>query len=168
MPRKYDEATRAKAVRLVVEHRDEYPSEFAAITATAKRLKLTPETLRKWVRQSEVDAGEKPGVSRAEAAEVRALKRKVAELRTRSKSSRRQRLSSRGRATRATAADRYGLCVHRREQRPLRGRSDLPRALRARRADRPANVLRLGNARPVETGPVGCHDHRDPGRPLRA
>lgn len=80
MPRKYDEATRAKAVRLVVEHRDEYPSEFAAITATAKRLKLTPETLRKWVRQSEVDAGEKPGVSRAEAAEVRALKRKVAEL----------------------------------------------------------------------------------------
>ena len=80
MPKKYDEATRAKAVRLVIEHRDEYPSEYAAITATAKRLKLTPETLRKWVRQHEVDAGEKPGVTREEAAEVRTLKRKVAEL----------------------------------------------------------------------------------------
>ncbi|MGV9711062.1 IS3 family transposase [Gordonia sp. NPDC003424] len=80
MPKKYDEATRAKAVRLVIEHRDEYPSEYAAITATAKRLKLTPETLRKWVRQHEVDEGQKPGVTREEAAEVRALKRKVAEL----------------------------------------------------------------------------------------
>ncbi|PYE11862.1 transposase [Williamsia limnetica] len=80
MPKKYDEATRAKAVRLVVEHRDEYPSEYAAITATAKRLKLTPETLRKWVRQQEVDQGGKPGVTREEAAEVRVLKRKVLEL----------------------------------------------------------------------------------------
>lgn len=80
MPKKYDEATRAKAVRLVIEHRNEYPSEYAAITATAKRLKLTPETLRKWVRQHEVDEGQKPGVTRQEAGEVRALKRKVAEL----------------------------------------------------------------------------------------
>lgn len=80
MPKKYGEATRAKAVRLVVEHRDEYASAYAAITATAKRLKLTPETLRKWVRQQEVDQGHKPGVTREEAAEVRALKRKVSEL----------------------------------------------------------------------------------------
>lgn len=80
MPKKYDEATRAKAVRLVVEHRDEYASEYAAICATAKRLKLTPETLRKWVRQQEVDQGDKPGVTREEAAQVRALKRKVLEL----------------------------------------------------------------------------------------
>ncbi|QTI69866.1 IS3 family transposase [Gordonia polyisoprenivorans] len=80
MPKKYDEATRAKAVRLVVEHRGEYPSEWAAITATAKRLKITSETLRKWVRQHEIDSGDKPGVTREEAAEVRALKRKVSEL----------------------------------------------------------------------------------------
>jgi transposase-like protein len=80
MPKKYDEATRAKAVRLVTEHREEYPSEYAAITATAQRLKLNTETLRKWVRQHEVDEGEKPGVTREETAEMRALKRKVAEL----------------------------------------------------------------------------------------
>ncbi|QTI67931.1 transposase [Gordonia polyisoprenivorans] len=80
MPKKYDEATRAKAVRLVVEHRGEYPSEWAAITATAKRLQITSETLRKWVRQHEIDSGDKPGVTREEAAEVRALKRKVSEL----------------------------------------------------------------------------------------
>jgi hypothetical protein len=63
-------------------------------------------------------------------------------------SSRQRRLFSCGRATRATAADRFGLRVHRREQGPLRGRSDLPRAFRARCADRPAHVLRLGQAGP--------------------
>jgi transposase len=41
---------------------------------------MTPETLRKWLRQAEVDEGAKPGVSTAEAAEVRALRRKVSEL----------------------------------------------------------------------------------------
>jgi len=41
---------------------------------------MTPETLRKWLRQVEVDEGAKPGVTTAEAAEVRALRRKVAEL----------------------------------------------------------------------------------------
>lgn len=80
MPKKYDDATRAKAVRLVIEHRDEYPSECAAITATAKRLRLMPETLRKRVRQNEIDQGSKPGISREEAAEVRIRKRKVSEL----------------------------------------------------------------------------------------
>jgi transposase len=54
--------------------------EFAAITAVAGRLGMTPETLRKWLRQAEVDEGAKPGVSTAEAAEMRALRRKVSEL----------------------------------------------------------------------------------------
>ena len=72
---------RASAVRLVREHAGDYPSEYAAMTAVAQRLGIgSAEKLRKWVRQAETDEGKRPGLSTAEAAEVRALKRKVSEL----------------------------------------------------------------------------------------
>ena len=54
MPVRYDGQTRAKAVRLVQEHKGDYDSEFAAIKAVSSRLGMTAETLRKWIRQSEV------------------------------------------------------------------------------------------------------------------
>ena len=77
----YGRETRERAVRLVREHAGDYPSEFAAIKAVAARLGIgSAETLRKWVRQAEVDAGEAPGVTTAEAQQVRELRRKVAEL----------------------------------------------------------------------------------------
>jgi transposase len=77
---KYDPETRARAVRLVLEHRDDYPSEWAAITAVSKRLGMTAETLRRWIRQHQIDDGQRNGVSREAAAEIRALKRRDAEL----------------------------------------------------------------------------------------
>ncbi len=80
MPSKYDEQTRAKAVRLVTEHVQDYESEWAAITAVAGRLGMTTETLRRWVRQAEVDAGKTDGVTSQMARENRDLKRKNAEL----------------------------------------------------------------------------------------
>ncbi len=80
MPGKYDQETKAKAIRLVREHVGDYPSEYAAITAVAKRLGMTAETLRKWIRQAQVDEGQAPGVSTEASKEVRELKRKVAEL----------------------------------------------------------------------------------------
>jgi transposase-like protein len=80
MPSKYDPETRAKAVRLVLDHRDDYPSEWAAITAVSKRLGMTAETLRTWVRQQQVDDGNRDGVSSEAAAEIRALRRRNAEL----------------------------------------------------------------------------------------
>jgi len=70
----------AKAVRLVLDHRDDYPSEWAAITAVSKRLGMTAETLRSWIRQQQVDDGQRDGVSSEAAAEIRALKRRNAEL----------------------------------------------------------------------------------------
>jgi transposase len=70
----YSRETREKAVRLVREHAGDYPSEFAAIKAVAARLGVgSAETLRKWVRQAEVDAGEAAGVTTAEAAECRRI-----------------------------------------------------------------------------------------------
>jgi transposase len=80
MPSKYDPETRAKAVRLVLEHRDDYPSEWAAITAVSKRLGMNAETLRNRIRQQQVDDGQRDGVTTEAAAEIRALKRRNAEL----------------------------------------------------------------------------------------
>ena len=82
MPKQYPRDLRERAVRLVVEHRGDYDSEYEAIRAIAAKLGVTtPETLRKWVRQAEVDAGKRPGVSSEESVEIRRLKREVAELR---------------------------------------------------------------------------------------
>ena len=80
MPSKYDEQTRAKAVRLVTEHVDDYDSEWAAIRVVSARLGMTSETLRRWVRQAQIDAGQADGVSSESAREIRELKRKNAEL----------------------------------------------------------------------------------------
>ena len=80
MPSKYDENTKAKAVRLVREHADDYDSEWAAMREISSRLGMSAETLRKWARQAEVDAGEAPGVTSAAAREIRELRRKNKEL----------------------------------------------------------------------------------------
>ena len=68
-------------MRLLFEHRSEYPNEWAAITSIAQKCGVTAETLRKWVRRAEVDAGRRPGVSSAEAERIKELEREVKELR---------------------------------------------------------------------------------------
>ena len=80
MPVKYDQETRARAIRLVREHAGDYPSEYAAITAVARRLGMTAETLRKWIRQAEIDGGQASGVTSEATREIRELKRKNREL----------------------------------------------------------------------------------------
>jgi transposase len=65
----YPPELRDRAVRMVAEVRPEYQSDWAAIKAVAGKLGIgTAETLRKWVRQSEVDGGMRPGGGRAGAA----------------------------------------------------------------------------------------------------
>jgi transposase len=76
MPSKYDNELTAKAVRLVREHPGDYPTEWAAICAVSSRLGMSSETLRKWVRQAQVDDGKAPGVTSSESAEIRELRRK--------------------------------------------------------------------------------------------
>jgi transposase len=77
---KYDPELKAKAVRLYQEHVDSYPSRWAAMKSISARLGMTAETLRQWVRQQEVDAGQAPGLSSESAEELAALRRKCREL----------------------------------------------------------------------------------------
>src|SRR4026209_221590 len=173
---RYDENTKARAVRLVREHREDYDSEWAAMKAIAGRLGMNPETLRKWVRQAEIDAGAAAGgASGSRRVRRRGCRARRGgscgsyDARTASwnkhwKYSRPQQVSSRGSATRDTA----DLRVHRRAPRTVRGRTDLPGPRGARRADRPAHLLGAPLGGAVETGPVGHHDHRNPRRLLRA
>ena len=78
---KYSPELRERAVRLVLDHAGEYPSQWAAIEAIAGKLGCTPETLRKWVRQAERDAGRGPGLTTDERARLKALERENRELR---------------------------------------------------------------------------------------
>ena len=81
-PSKYPPELKERAVRLVFESKDEYPSEFEAIRSIAGKLGIgSPETLRKWVRRAEIDGGTRPGKTSAELAEIRELKKEVTELR---------------------------------------------------------------------------------------
>lgn len=79
--KRYPAELRERAVRMVTEIRAEHESGWAAMTQVAQLLGVgTPETVRKWCRQAEVDAGRRPGVSTEDSAELRRLKRENAEL----------------------------------------------------------------------------------------
>ena len=81
MPNVYPAEVREKAVRLVLEHRGDYASEYEAIRTIAERMSLKTETVRVWVRKAEAAGGGTPAASASEAEiELRALRRKNAEL----------------------------------------------------------------------------------------
>ena len=81
-PSKYPTELRERAVRMVMESRADYPNDTAAIRSVAAKLGIvSTESLRKWVRQAEVDGGSRPGKTTEEHAEIKALKKEVAELR---------------------------------------------------------------------------------------
>jgi len=68
-------------MRLATEHRDQYTSEWAAITSIAEKCGMTPETLRKWMRRDQVDLGSRQGVTTDEKNRLGALERENKELR---------------------------------------------------------------------------------------
>jgi transposase len=78
----YPKELRERAVRMVAETKGEYPTEYTAITSIAAKLGIgSAETLRKWVRQAQIDAGQRPGTTTEESEQIKALKRENAELR---------------------------------------------------------------------------------------
>jgi transposase len=83
MPRrsKYSPELRERAVRMVFDHGQEYPSQWAAMRSVAEKLGCTVEALRRWVRQAERDAGQRPGLTTDERARLKQLERENFELR---------------------------------------------------------------------------------------
>jgi transposase len=79
--KKYPREVRERAVRLVREHASEHDSEWAAMVSIAEKIGCTAETLRKWVRQAQVDSGARPGTSTADAERIKELERENRELR---------------------------------------------------------------------------------------
>jgi transposase len=79
--KRYPEEFKERAIRLVLEHREEYTTEWAAITSIAEKCDVGRETLRKWVRRAEVDGGMRPGITSAEAQRIKELERENRELR---------------------------------------------------------------------------------------
>src|SRR5499426_229132 len=80
-PSRFSPEVRARAVRMVVEHETAHDSQWAAITSIAEKIGCTAETLRKWVRQAERDAGQRPGLTTEERQRLKQLERENFELR---------------------------------------------------------------------------------------
>jgi len=79
-PTRYAPEVRERAVRMVREHGPEHPSQWAAMEAIAPKLGCTSETLRKWVRQAERDAGQRPGLTTDERERLKDLERENRDL----------------------------------------------------------------------------------------
>ena len=77
---RYPVEVRERTIRLGLEHRDEYTSEWAAITSIASKCGMTAETLRKWIRRAQVDSGAIPGTTSTEKERLRELERENREL----------------------------------------------------------------------------------------
>jgi transposase len=77
---KFPAEMRERAVRLVFEQQEKHESQWAAIVSMAEKMGCTPETLRKWVRQTERDTGHRPGLTTSERERMKELEREVREL----------------------------------------------------------------------------------------
>lgn len=78
---KFSPEVRERAVRMVLEHRGEYPSLWTAVESIAPKIGCVPQTLLTWVQRHEIDTGVREGVTTAEAKRVKELEREVKELR---------------------------------------------------------------------------------------
>ena len=78
---KFSPEVRARAVRMVQEHRGEYPSLWAAIESIAPKIGCVPQTLHDWVKREEVDSGQREGLTTSERERLKQLERENKELR---------------------------------------------------------------------------------------
>lgn len=122
MPKKIDDELKARAVRLVQDHRGQYSSLTAASAVVAKQLGVGKESVRRWALQAEIDDGRRHGPTSEELAEIEALKVRTVGCARTWRSFAGLQLSSSGNSTPATAD--HG--VHRHHEKPgPRGRVDL-------------------------------------------
>ena len=78
--KRYSPEVRERAVRMVFEHQHDYESEWSAIESISEKIGCTAETLRRWVRQSEIDQGKRSGISTSERERIVELERENREL----------------------------------------------------------------------------------------
>jgi transposase-like protein len=78
---RFSPEVRERAVRMVLEHRGEYPSLWAVIESIAPKIGCVPQTLHEWMRRHEVDTGLRAGVTSEERDRIKALEREVKDLR---------------------------------------------------------------------------------------
>lgn len=78
---RYSPEVRERAVRMVLDHEREYDSQWSAIVSIATKIGCSPETLRKWIRQTEVDTGRRNGLTSDERTRIKELEREVRDLR---------------------------------------------------------------------------------------
>ena len=78
---RYSPEVRERAVRMVLEHGQEYSSQWSAMCSIASKIGCTPETLRKWVRRAETDQGQRSGMTTDDRERLKSLERENKELR---------------------------------------------------------------------------------------
>jgi len=78
---RFSSEVRERAVRMIFDHRGEYESEWETIRSIAEKIGCSAETLRKWVRQTEVDTGRRGGLTTADRDRIKELERENRELR---------------------------------------------------------------------------------------
>jgi transposase len=79
--RRYPQEMKDRGVRMAREVAEREGDWTGVIPRVARQLGVGEESLRGWVKQAEVDAGHRPGVTSTEQARIADLEREVKELR---------------------------------------------------------------------------------------
>ena len=79
--KRYSPEVRERAVRMLFEHEKDYESRWAALVSISSKIGCTPETLRSWVKRSEIDTGRRDGTTSDDRVRLKALEKENKELR---------------------------------------------------------------------------------------
>ena len=79
--KRYSREVRERAVRMVFDHESEYDTQWSAIVSISSKIGCSAETLRRWVRLTEIDTGRRGGQTSEDRSRIKELEREVRELR---------------------------------------------------------------------------------------